>query len=251
MKRGYITTEAIVLKKSDYSESDLIVTLLTRSHGKVAAIAKGAKRSKRRFVGGIDIITLVDALLYRNRAMELARVETVKPIDTYGEIKADIERLGYASYMVELTGEFAPMEEPNEALFDHLKGFLNMLKDADTMESVARFFEIRLLRLAGLMPHLEGCIACSKGAMDETLWFSLERGGLLCGRCSRGGGIELSVGTVKTLLMALRLSIDKLHVLATGELFKKEARKLLYECIKYHLGREPKCVRFIEMIKAM
>ncbi len=251
MKRGYIKTEAIVLRSTDYSESDRILTLLTGTHGKLSAIARGAKRSRRRFVGSLDVICLVDVVLFRNKSMELARLDAAKLVDPYGELKGDMERLGYASYMVELTDEFVPPDEPNEAMFEHLKGFLSMLKSVESVESVARFFEIRLLKLSGLMPHLTGCVCCGKTGLEEKMSFITERGGIFCKDCTGQAGLELSLGTIKTLLMAVRLPREKLHVLNTGEVFKKEARKMLSECIKYHLGKVPRCMRFIEMVNAI
>ncbi len=253
MKRGYMKTEAIVLRSNDYSEADRILTLFTRTNGKLSAIAKGAKKSKRRFVGRLDLITCVEAMLFRNRSMEMVRLDDARLIDGYTELKADMERLGYASYMVELADEFTPPGEPNVTMFEHLKGFLGMLKGAESTESVARFFEIRLLDIAGLMPHLTGCVSCRKDMIEERMSFVMDKGGLLCRGC-RGQGIEgmgLSAGTVKMLLMAARLPVEKLHVLSAGEVFKKEARKMLSECIKYHLGKVPRCMRFIEMVDAI
>ncbi len=253
MKRGYIKTEAIVLRSTDYSESDRILTLFTRTNGKLSAIAKGAKKSKRRFVGRLDVVTCVEAMLFKSRSMELARLDEARLIDGYTELKGDMERLGYASYMVELADEFTPPGEPNEAMFEHLKGFLHMLRGAVSTESAARFFEVRLLDIAGLMPHLTGCVSCRKDTVEERMCFVMVRGGLLCRGCMGQGieGIGLSAGTIKTLVMAARLPAGKLHVLSAGEVFKKEARKMLSECIKYHLGKVPRCMRFIDMVNAI
>src|SRR5437867_12680442 len=96
-------TRAVVMRARTFGESDKIVTFLTRDLGKVAGIAKGAKRSKRRFVNVLEPFTHVDVRLHLRAHSELAFVAACELVDSHHSFARDLAKFAHASYMLELT----------------------------------------------------------------------------------------------------------------------------------------------------
>jgi len=114
------------------------------------------------------------------------------------------------------------------------------------------FFEIKLLALAGFQPHLDGCVLC-RSAFDpasvQRIYFSSERGGTVCARCSGGLGMPISLGTARTLSNAARSDVNKLSRLKSGNGMVAESETLLDDFIRHHIGKELKTKRFLARLK--
>ena len=251
MKRGSYRAKAVVLGSIDFGESDRILTFYTLEQGKITGIAKGARRSKKRFVGNLDPLTHINIGYFHSDKSELVRVEDASIIDAFSSLKTDIERLSDACYLLELTSEMTREGIVLPAVYHTLVAFLKML-EASPNEELLRFFEIRLLSICGYLPHLGGCVACRQHAGEERLYFSSERGGLVCRRCSSGimGLIPVSPGTAGLLSMAARLEAGKLERLKPGAAFLEESERFLYDFIKFQLGKELKTRRFMAKLKS-
>lgn len=250
MKRGLYRSRAVVLNSVDYAESDRILAFFTLEHGKISGIAKGARRSRRRFVGKLDPLSHIDLVFSVGSRGELAFIEEASLVDAFNGLKADIERLSEACYLLELTSEMTREGQVMPAVYHTLVEFLRMLEAARCLE-LLRFFEIRLLSLAGYLPHLVGCVVCRGEASGVRLSFSSERGGIVCRGCSTGlpGLIAVSPGTTGLLSMASRLDGDKLGRLRPGQAFLEESERLLYDFIRFHIGKELKTRRFMEKLR--
>jgi len=252
VKRGHYTTEAVALNSVDYGESDRIVTFYTEDHGKLGGIAKGARRSRRRFVGNLDPLCHVRLLFFHPGGGALSRVENVTLLEGFGGLKADIERYALACYMLELTGEMTGEGHPVPGLFAELMGFLRLLDRSCDPDSLLRFFEIKLLSTVGYLPHLGGCVVCREESGNGRLFFSPEKGGAVCRACAPGAGnvLAMSAGTERFLVMASRLALEKLPRLVPGPAFVKEGGEILQGFIEYHIGKELKTRKFIDKMKA-
>lgn len=254
MKRGAYSTEAIVLGSTDYGESDRILTLCTREYGKLKGIAKGARRSTRRFVGKLDPLSHIRIIFFESGKGELVRVDDATLINGFDRLKCDIETLSRAQYLLELTSEMTREGQPTTA-FDLLCGFLRLfaceMSEAHEADRVARFFEINLLRALGYMPKLDACVTCSRAfATDEPKrGFCPERGGLLCNAC-RGGAVimSLSAGTASTLMAATRLDVDKLGRLKAANGFVEESDRALGAFLRHIIGKELKTKKFMDKL---
>ncbi len=211
MKRGAYKARAIILNSVDYSESDCILTFYTKEYGKMSGIAKGARRSRRRFVANIDPLCNSTLLFFHNGKSELVRVDDATLIDGFVMLKTDIERYSIGCYMLELASEMTREGHVLPDVYDLLRDFLGLLDTSDVMDSEAddallRSFEIKLLSYLGYLPHLNGCVECSEpivGTVGEvsdtvgtaTLFFSSERGGAVCAPCGNAiGGLGVGGG---------------------------------------------------------
>jgi DNA repair protein RecO (recombination protein O) len=157
-------TPAVVVRTRAFGESDKIVTFLTRDLGKIAGIAKGARRSKRRFV---------NACVLRDAPISLAR---------------DLVKFAYASYVLELTDRMVREREAGPDTYELVRDAIALLEHGDAEPGVLRAFELHLLRLTGYEPELDRCRRCATAvATGTTMYVHPARGGVLCVRC-RGEG---------------------------------------------------------------
>ena len=178
--RKQYRTEAIVLRLLDYGESDRIVTFCTAGYGKIRGIAKGARRSRKRFANALEPFCFSQLLFTRRGPDSLAMIDSSEVISHFPLIRADLEKTLRASYLIDLTDQFLPEEKKNEAVFELLNAFLRLLEEHPATESLLRFFEIRLLKLAGYDPVLDRCLLCRTPVGTETSYrFVAADGGLI------------------------------------------------------------------------
>ncbi len=120
----------IVLRAVDTGESDRVVTLLTRERGKVAAYARGARASRRRFGGSLEPFTLVAAEVRERSGSDLLGLDSVSAVAAFGGIRGDLARIACASYAAELSRELVRDHEPHDELFELLAAYLAVLDAA-------------------------------------------------------------------------------------------------------------------------
>jgi DNA repair protein RecO (recombination protein O) len=243
-------TPAIVLRTWPFGESDKIVSFLTENHGKLTGIAKGAKHSRKRFVNSLEPFSLVN-LRFQDRAhSNLAFIVASDLTFGFKRLLNSLEKISLASYLVEITDGLIGEREENRLVFLHLKDGLTYLEEQSTSLTFVTSFELRLLKLAGYQPLLEGCRRCGSGRRNRcaTRWhFSPRDGGILCESCSRLRKeiFPLSAATLDTLTnLQEEQSIPASDVsLSTGVL--KEIRSVVVRFIEFHIEREIKSARFL------
>jgi DNA repair protein RecO (recombination protein O) len=246
-------TEAILLRLLDYGESDRIVTFFTSEFGKVRGIAKGARRSRKRFANVLEPFCCSHLLFSRRGLDSLALIDSSEVISHFPLIRADLEKTLWASYLIDLTDQFTPDDKKNEAIFTLLRNFLFLIEARPATESILRFFEIRILRFSGYDPVLDHCLICREPLRPEALYrFNPADGGLSCCGCRPDGdGIPVSLGTIRTLLLGREAPIDRLcSVLLSGQ-SAHESRQLLTHFIRHILGRELKSLHVLNEIRRL
>ncbi|HQZ71660.1 MAG TPA: DNA repair protein RecO [Anaerolineae bacterium] len=182
-------SEAVVLRRHDYGEADRILTLFTRERGKLHAIAKGVRRIASRKSGHLELFTRCRLLLARGRNLEV--VTQAETVDAYGPLREDLVRTAYAYHLAELTDRLTADENPSPGVFDLLTAMLGALTVAEEPSLVARYFEVRLLGLAGYRPQLFHCALCQQLLAEEGNAFSPSGGGALCPDCAGRPGDAL------------------------------------------------------------
>jgi len=247
-------TEAIVLRLLDYGESDRIVTFYTAGFGKLRGIAKGARRSRKRFANALEPFSCSQILFSRQGLDSLALIEGSDVICHFPAIRADLEKTLSASYLIDLTDRFTMEDKKNEMLFALLHAFLKMIETGPVTEAILRFFEIRILKLSGYDPVLDHCLICKTPLEKErTYRFKAADGGLTCMECRPDSpdAIPVSLGTIRTLLLGREMEIDRLGRLVLTDQSADESRQLLAHFIRHILGRELKSVHVLNEIRSM
>jgi DNA repair protein RecO (recombination protein O) len=142
------TTDALILRTYALGEADRIVVFLTRDRGKKRGVAKNARRSRRRFGGGLEPMTCGRVSYVERERRDLVWLSYVEP--TRSPLGAGGDALGYVGYFAELIDEWAQEGDPNEALFRLGASTIEALAARVPVEPLARYFEYWLLRLQGV-----------------------------------------------------------------------------------------------------
>ena len=155
--------EGVVLRTAKLGEADRIVTLLTRNHGKIRAVAKGVRRVKSRFGGRLEPFMRVDVLIATGRTLDV--VSQAESISAYAApICADYGAYGIANVMVETADKLVSAEgERAVAQYRLLVGGLNALaRHAHPATAIGESYVLRALALAGWTPRLHSCVVCGR-----------------------------------------------------------------------------------------
>ena len=242
--------EAIILRTRDYSESDRLITYITRSHGQLTGIAKGARRSKKRFVHTLEPFSHV-LITYAERSTSgLVRIDASELKDAFTALRGDIIRLGYASLSCEMVLEISPEREPNPPLFSLLHQYLAQLEHGADPENTSLLFQTRMLSLSGYTPVLQGCVRCGQKLDAQDNWFfSIPQGGLLCRDHQQGHMLyPVSLGTIMLLNRAQQFPLARIWRLRFQRQSREECRFLLLDLTRHHLEKDLKSLKLLHQI---
>jgi DNA repair protein RecO (recombination protein O) len=235
-------SEALVLRTSDLGESDRIVRLLTADAARLSALAKGARRSQRRFPGTLDLFHHVSVHLERSRRSSLMRLEQARLIDPFLKLRARASRFALACYLLELVDRLAPEGEGQEEarrLFGFALGVLRVLEASRPDARLRTLLELRTLAALGLKPELSRCVRCGRGpGAGAQVAFHVPEGGPVCPAC-RGqdeGLVLIHLGTLRSLEQGLRLPLERIDRVSLGPSALAEARQLAARFQRFHLG---------------
>lgn len=175
-------TEALMLRGVDFSETSRIVTFLTPHRGLVACMVKGARRAKSPFAASLDTMNRVEAVIYWKDGRNVQLLAEAALLDTFGGIKADLEKVTLAAFPLELALRTARENEPSEELFQTLVRGLEGMDDWLGPPRVHCCWQVlRLLTVSGYQPALEACAHCGR-PLETAPRFAYD-GGAVCDHC--------------------------------------------------------------------
>ncbi len=251
-------TLAFVLKTQDYRDTSLLGDFYTRDYGRVRGIVKGIRDARARFGSTLESFSLNEILFYkRKRGGDLHLVTQVELLEDFPKVREDLERLGTASYCLELLSELVEPEESEPELFELLKDALLFLSSGASSKRAARIFEVKLLDILGLMPEIKNCVICREEAEDP-IYFNTTLGGIHCKECGLKAGTRygaslsgdtsmlVSRGTLLFLDRARRSPLKDLYQVKVSQEVGEELEKLLRRFTDHHLSHKLKSVIFME-----
>ena len=197
-----IRSQAIVTRAVEVFETSLVVTLFTRELGKVSALAKGGRRLKSSFQGGLDPLGVSDIVLLPKSSEALDLLTEAAPIERFTCLRRDLAALYAGFYVAELLTDLTDHHDPHPKLFDAARITLRHLGDASLRARRVLRFELACLRELGLMPVLDHCAQCGVPVdVRESAAFGLAIGGTLCPACAVGRPhvVTLSNRTIEAL----------------------------------------------------
>ncbi len=242
-------TNAIVIRSTNYGESDKIVTFLTKDFGKLKGIAKGARRSRKRFQNALGLFSHLRLVFFDKEGMGLVRADGCDILHSFPRIREDLKKIVYGNYYLELANEMAGEREGNLEVFELLLSFLSDLEEMEPQEEQLRLFEIRMLSLFGYRPNMGRCNVCKRDWEDlkeiPGVFFSLEKGALVCETCSTvwNNLIPFSLGTARLIEKVAQMELPKIQRLKFTYQSLSESREILPRFISYQLGKELKSLR--------
>lgn len=197
-------TQAIVLSRRDFGESDRLLKLFTPDYGKISAVAKGARKPKSKVGGHIELFARSDVLIHKGRSLDI--LVQAELIDPYLGLREDLRRAAYANYAAELLDRFTADEDVAQAeLFALLHQSLRRIAEAADPRLAARFYELHLLDLAGFRPELMECVVTRQPLRPEAQFFSNDEGGVVSRSAAAQIGSKLAPLDFDTLKLLRHL----------------------------------------------
>jgi DNA repair protein RecO (recombination protein O) len=195
---------AIVLRAVEFSETSLIVTLMTRELGKIHALAKGARRLKSPFESALDLLALCRIVFLRKSSDALDLLTEAKLQRSFRVAGRDLRSLYAAYYVAELLDGLTDDYDPHPELFDLADETLLALAQGELVSRRVLRFELVALGLVGHMPALETCVECGRRveAAGGRVTFGQLDGGVLCAECRAGKRQVALVGPAALRTMA-------------------------------------------------
>ncbi|MFW6012009.1 MAG: DNA repair protein RecO [Desulfosalsimonas sp.] len=250
------STPAILLRRIDHGDYDLIVVFLTLEKGKISVIAKNAKKSRKRFLGLLEPFTALKLVCGPSRSSAMPILKEASMQSPFAGIRADVYKTLYAGYWAELINGWMEDWKPQPRIYRLLYEALSALDlgSADPAET-SIIFQIRFLSIAGYSPKLDSCCKCGllldRIPAGEVI-FDLEKGGIVCNGCAAGVSrtrLRISKGTVKQLCWIRENEFKKLQRLRFTQKSVREAQIAMESFIPYYLGRMPRSLKVLEQMR--
>lgn len=235
--------EGIILNVRSYGETSKIVNVLTREHGIIGLMAKGAKGMKS------DLRSVTDKLTYGffhiyYKEHKLSNLTSVDIINPFRNLKTDITRISYASFLLELT-EQVYKQNGSDRIYDLLiEGLTKMNEGYDSM-IITNILELKYLYFLGVMPVIDACSICGSKASIATL--SSAKGGYVCKNCYTNEKL-VSSNTIKLIRMFYYVDVSKITKLEVKEQSKREINAFLDEYYSEYTGLYLKSKEFLKNI---
>lgn len=244
------TTEAVVLRRTDFGEADRILTLFTPTYGKIRAIAKGVRKTKSRLAGHLEPFTRTQLLLATGRDLDI--VTQAEGRERFERLPTDFWSATAAWYVAELVDRFLEDADPHPRLYalfvETLRRLDAQAQEADRAHSwlALRYFELRLLGEIGYRPGLHHCVSCDQPLRPEDQGYSPEMGGALCPACMRYGARSLSLTALKVMRLLQSTDWSAIPRLRLEPGQQAEIEATLQATIRYHLERDLKSWTFLQ-----
>lgn len=179
---GLLKTSGIVIKQVNFGEADKILTILTKEHGKIQAVARGARKTKNPFLASTQLFCYSDFVCYQGKSMIYINQAELR--EAFYDLRTNLENLTYASYILELTNVATQEHQREEKFFlllAHTLKHITYSKKID-INLITLTFQVKLIALSGYAPHLEDCVSCGH-PLNKKIKMSSKMGGPLCPQC--------------------------------------------------------------------
>jgi DNA repair protein RecO (recombination protein O) len=246
-------SEALVLRTYPLKEADLVVSFLSRDQGKLRGVAKRARRPKSPFGAGLERLSHVRVAYFQRETRELVNLDSCELIRSQFGLVSDFEAGVALDFFAEVAEQLLPDAEPNERFFRLLLAVLDSLQPAvaGRLEDAGRttgrttgkvwravtYFSLWAVRLSGLLPELNVCLACGSLLDEERAFFSRGRTGLVCSHCRAGNSWELSAGSRFIAAEMLRQPVAQLSKTDWDQSSAADLRRFLVQQIESHVER--------------
>jgi DNA repair protein RecO (recombination protein O) len=239
---GVLTSEAVILRTWPLREADLIVSFFTRDYGRVKGVAKSALKSRKRFGGVLEPMTVARAWFAVKPGQELVRLDQLEGMRSPLAAAVDPVRLAVLSFYAEVLDEALPEHDPQETVFRLL---VSVLEQTAAVESdivqpwmALTYFSLWMTRLMGLLPDVARCTACGEALVAGEVWFQSYTDGLFC-HVHRGSGANAL--TADSWQLAQRMLRSPVGAFA-GESWPRrrgaDLRRFALQSLERHLERK-------------
>ncbi|MCY0879143.1 MAG: DNA repair protein RecO [Firmicutes bacterium] len=244
--------DVLVLKRRPYRDHDALLTLFSRQHGKIAAVAKGVRRPQHKMAGALQPLSWSEVALYHGRST-LDTVTEAQLRQGYWRIAEELERFSWALVLVDVLDQLWPEREPSPTSFDWMAGAMEALHAGRSPSSVGLAAGFRLLSIAGFLPDMERCSACETALTAGPVTMDVADGQVLCPACgvSQGAAQRIRLGSLRSLQYWLKDQPQRLgRAVVTGPM-KGELQHLFFQYVLHVTAKPLKSYQFLQNLDRM
>ncbi len=244
-----LTSEAVVLRTWPVHEADLIVSFFTRDYGRMRGVAKAALKSRKRFGGALEPMTLARAWFAERPRQELVRLDQLEILRSPLSAPVDHTRMAVLSFYAEVLDEILPERDPQDAVFRLLVSVLEQTaavapeigESAGTQPWMAlTYFSLWMTRLMGLLPDTGRCMVCGEALHAAEISFSSSADGLFCGLHANGSASGLSADSWQLAQRMLRAPASTFAGEPWPRKRGQDLRRFTLQTLERHLERKLK-----------
>lgn len=235
--------EGIVVSETPYSESSKIINILTKDQGVIGVMAKGAKRIKSSLRVATERFTLgiFSVYYHKDKLSTLVSADIINPLLN---IKTDIIKIGYLTYIVELAHQTAKQND-DEHIYAILKSAILKIEEGKDPMVITNISELKMLDYLGVGIDLDKCIKC--GSKTNILTISGDEGGYICTDC-RTNELIYSDKTIKMFRLYYYVDINSITDLKISEEVTHNIDKILTDYYDRFTGLYLKSKEFLKSV---
>jgi DNA repair protein RecO (recombination protein O) len=249
-----LTSEAVVLRTWPVHEADLIVSFFSRDYGRMRGVAKAALKSRKRFGGALEPMTLVRAWFAERPRQELVRLDQLEILRSPLSAPVDHTRMAVLSFYAEVLDEILPERDPQDAVFRLLVSVLEQTAATDTFPGspsardpghpgqgpwmALTYFSLWMTRLMGLLPDTGRCMVCGEALHAAEISFSSSADGLFCGLHASGSASGLSADSWQLAQRMLRAPASTFAGEPWPRKRGQDLRRFTLQTLERHLERK-------------
>lgn len=238
--------EGIILSETNYSESSKILNVLTDKHGLIGVISKGCRNMKSK-LRGVSRKLIYGTLHVYYKENGLSTLIGVDVINSFSKTMMDLEKISYASFILDLTYQVVKQTE-SEEIFELLKNSLIKLEEGIPSLPLTNIVELKLLDYLGVAPNVDSCCHC--GSTKGIVTLSSEQGGYICKDCYDNEPL-VSEKTIKMIRMYYYVDISSITKLDVSNEVTKEINSFLDDYYDRFTGLYVKSKDFIKKINQL
>jgi DNA repair protein RecO (recombination protein O) len=234
-------TTAVVIKVFDYGESDKIINFYSPKLSKFTGIAKGAKRSKKRFMNKLELFSELELVYEPSRNSSLVRVDQAELLSPFPGLREDYKKYIAATLFCELLLHWTRENDSEPELYKLLLWSLECLEKGSLPEDIIVFFQVRMFMTLGYQPDLTGCTVCNNENTSLDWHFNLNRCGVICSDCVRinkGNNFSISRGTIEIMKKIQEVELQQLLRLRFSSLSRGQAINIFKNYGNFLLQKE-------------
>jgi DNA repair protein RecO (recombination protein O) len=225
VKKVFEKVEGIIIRTTDYSETHKIVSIFTKERGKIGLVARGAKKPRSR-MAALTQPFIYGSFIYQT-GKNLGTLQQGEILYSMREIREDIIKTAYASYLADLTDKILEQNKPESFLWDELLHTLKRIAEDEEPEIITMVYEMKMFEKGGFAPDLKSCANC--GNRNNLTHFSVQEAGLLCHLCNHLdlNAVFLNERLIKILQVIRYASIHRIGKINMKDENKKMLRNML------------------------
>lgn len=237
-----VDIQGIIINTKNYGDTSRIVDILTKEYGVIGVMAKGCKSLKSNLRSVTDKLTYATFTIYYKKD-KLSILSEASVINNFSNIKKNIEKISYASFLIDLTNQvFKQCEDSN--LYDLLISSLIKINDNFNPLIITNIIELKYLEYLGVMPNLNGCSICGS---KTVVTLSSDKGGYLCSKCHTNETL-VNDKVIKLVRMYALIDIDKISKLNIKNEYIYEVNNFIDDYYDRYTGLYLKSKSFLKKI---